>query len=96
MISIIGMIIRDLRTADLDLFREMLHTALDWRPNGALPHSTLSWLTHRSGSSMRGGDGLETRRWWPRTGVVSLGWCGTDSSPRPSTERASSTSTPLS
>jgi ribosomal protein S18 acetylase RimI-like enzyme len=36
-ISIIGMIIRDLRTEELDLLREVLYTALDWRPNGALP-----------------------------------------------------------
>ena len=35
MISIIGMIIRDLRTAELVLLREMLYTARDWRPNGA-------------------------------------------------------------
>jgi GNAT superfamily N-acetyltransferase len=37
LIQSVGVIIRDLRTDELDILREMLYTALDWRPNVALP-----------------------------------------------------------
>ena len=73
MISIIGMIIRDLRTAELVLLREMLYTALDWRPNGAAPIDAVV-AHHRSGSSEGGRAGDTALVAEDRGRLVGLVW----------------------